>query len=76
MRAVHAPRVVSALVAIAANCRPGAKRRQRSLELGADELVGRCEWAFRKKPRTLRRLRAAYVALCLRLYRALERSRP
>lgn len=46
-----------------------------ALKRGADELVARCEWEFRDRPRTWRRLRAAYVALCLWLYRALERSR-
>ena len=51
----------------------GAK--QRALELGIEELAGLCEWEFRSRPRTIRRLRAAYVAFAMRLYRALERAK-
>ena len=51
----------------------GAK--QRAIELGVDELMGLCEWEFRSRPRTLRRLRAEYVALAMRLYTVLGREK-
>lgn len=51
----------------------GAK--QRALELGIEVLAPLCESEFRARPRTIRRLHAAYVAFAMRLYRALERAK-
>jgi hypothetical protein len=37
----------------------------RAVEIGADELVSRAEWALRRHPRTLRNVRRAYLRLCV-----------
>ena len=37
----------------------------RAVEIGADELVSRAEWALRHHPRTLRNVRRAHVRLCV-----------
>jgi hypothetical protein len=47
---------------------------ERALALGADELVARCEWAFRSRPQELRALRKRYRAFCTDLLLELERT--
>jgi len=53
-----------------------SRRQLRALELGADELIGRAEWEFRARPRTLKNLRANYMKFCMYLLRAIESGRP
>jgi hypothetical protein len=43
-----------------------------ALKRGADDLMDLAEHHHAKRPRTLRRLRLAYVRLCLRLYNSLR----
>ena len=42
---------------------------------GADELMALVEYALRYRPRALKNARRYYRDCCLRLYRALERTR-
>ena len=48
--------------------------RSRVSSLGVETLMELCEWEFRQRPRTLRKLRAEYVAFATRLYRVLGRA--
>lgn len=50
-----------------------SEREERATKRGVDELMTLCEYHFRNRPRVLKNLRKAYRALCVRLYRALER---
>jgi hypothetical protein len=51
------------------------KQLDAALKRGSDELMNLCEYALRDKPRALARARERYRALCLYLFRALERAR-
>jgi hypothetical protein len=46
-----------------------------ALKRGVDELQAQLEWVLRDRPRALTQARQRYRDFCLRLYRAIVRSR-
>lgn len=51
-----------------------SRRAMRAVELGAEELLARAEWALRSQPRALRNLRSAYRRFCLFILEKIERA--